>query len=56
MRALIELMKVKPNYNKNRNDAYPPGPREIFPYSLAIKFISNRVKSDLKLYFVCHLP
>jgi cytochrome P450 len=34
-------MKVKPNYNKNRNDAYPPGPREIFPYSLAIKFISN---------------
>jgi cytochrome P450 len=34
-------MKVKPNYNKNGNYTYPPGPREIFPYSLAIKFISN---------------
>ena len=34
-------MKVKSNINKDRNHVYPPGPREIFPYSLAFKFISN---------------
>ena len=34
-------MKVKSNSNKNGNRVYPPGPREIFPYSLAFKFISN---------------
>ena len=34
-------MKVKSNSNKNGNQVYPPGPREIFPYSLAFKFISN---------------
>ncbi len=34
-------MKAKPNHNKNGNYVYPPGPREILPYSLAFKFISN---------------
>src|SRR6188472_3661770 len=34
-------MKIKSNSTKNGNHVYPPGPREIFPYSLAFKFISN---------------
>ena len=34
-------MKVKSNIIKDGNHVYPPGPREIFPYSLAFKFISN---------------
>ncbi len=34
-------MKVKSISNKNGDHVYPPGPREIFPYRLAFKFISN---------------
>ena len=34
-------MKVKSISNKNADHVYPPGPREIFPYRLAFKFISN---------------
>src|SRR5918993_4299970 len=35
-------MKPDSNSNTTREDyKYPPGPSEIFPYSLALKFISN---------------
>src|SRR5690349_19128106 len=45
-------MKHSSNSNTNqKDDEYPPGPTEIFPYGLALKFISNPLPTLKKITF-----